>query len=64
MPAITTEPSSHPFRQFQYPTVPFDCHGNRIWRTAQALLDSEHVRRSVGQTAVPFGVWLLANIFS
>ena len=34
----------------------FDRHGNRIWRTAQALLDSEHVRRSVGETAVPFGV--------
>ncbi|HEY2551601.1 MAG TPA: tyrosine-type recombinase/integrase [Streptosporangiaceae bacterium] len=34
----------------------FDRHGNRIWRTAQALLDSEHVRRSVGEVAVPFGV--------
>jgi integrase len=34
----------------------FDRHGNRIWRDAQALLDSEHVRRSVGETAVPFGV--------
>jgi integrase len=34
----------------------FDRHGNRIWRTAQALLDSEHVRRSVGETAVPFGL--------
>ncbi len=34
----------------------FDRHGNRIWRHAQALLDSEHVRRSVGETAVPFGV--------
>ena len=33
----------------------FDRHGNRIWRTAQALLDSEHVRRSVGEVAVPFG---------
>jgi hypothetical protein len=29
---------------------------NRIWRQAQALLDSEHVRRSVGEVAVPFGV--------
>jgi hypothetical protein len=34
----------------------FDRHGNRIWRHAQALLDSEHVRRSVGEVAVPFGV--------
>ena len=34
----------------------FDRHGNRIWRTARALLDSEHVRRSVGEVAVPFGV--------
>ncbi len=34
----------------------FDRHGNRIWRTAQQLLDSEHVRRSVGEVAVPFGV--------
>jgi hypothetical protein len=34
----------------------FDRHGNRIWRDAQALLDSGHVRRSVGETAVPFGV--------
>lgn len=34
----------------------FDRHGNRIWRQAQALLDSEHVRRSVGEVAVPFGV--------
>jgi hypothetical protein len=34
----------------------FDRHGNRIWRTAQALLDSEHARRRVGEVAVPFGV--------
>lgn len=34
----------------------FDRHGNRVWRTARALLDSEHARRSVGETAVPFGV--------
>lgn len=34
----------------------FDRHGNRIWRQAQALLDSEHTRRSVGEVAVPFGV--------
>ena len=32
----------------------FDRHGNRIWRTAQQLLDSEHVRRSVGEIAGPF----------
>jgi integrase len=34
----------------------FDRHGNRVWRTAQALLDSELVRRRVGEVAVPFGV--------
>ena len=34
----------------------FDRHGNRIWRTAQTLLDSEHARRSIGEVAVPFGV--------
>lgn len=34
----------------------FDRHGNRIWRKAQALLDSEHARRAIGEVAVPFGV--------
>jgi len=34
----------------------FGRHGNRIWRQAQTLLDSEHVRRAVGEVAVPFGV--------
>ena len=34
----------------------FDRHGNRVWRQAQALLDSEHARRAVGEVAVPFGV--------
>lgn len=34
----------------------FDRHGNRIWRNAKALLDSEHVRRAVGEVAVPYGV--------
>lgn len=34
----------------------FDRNGNRVWRDAQALLDSEHVRRSIGQVAVPFGI--------
>ncbi len=34
----------------------FDRHGNRIWRAAQALLDSERARRAVGEVAVPFGV--------
>ncbi len=33
----------------------FDRHGNRIWRTAQTLLDSEHARLAVGEVAVPFG---------
>jgi len=34
----------------------FDRYGNRIWRQAQALLDSEHARRAIGEVAVPFGV--------
>ncbi|MGW4336377.1 tyrosine-type recombinase/integrase, partial [Rhodococcus koreensis] len=34
----------------------FDRHGNRIWRQAQALLDSGHARRAIGEVAVPFGV--------
>ncbi|MGA3220870.1 MAG: transposase [Acidimicrobiales bacterium] len=34
----------------------FDRHGNHIWREAQALLDSEHARRALGEVAVPFGV--------
>jgi integrase len=34
----------------------FDRHGNRIWRDAKALLDSEHARRVVGEVVVPFGV--------
>lgn len=34
----------------------FDRHGNRIWRTAQQLLDSERTRRAIGEVAVPFGV--------
>src|SRR5680860_1863835 len=34
----------------------FDRHGNRIWRTAQKLLDSEHTRRAIGEVAVPFGI--------
>lgn len=34
----------------------FDRHGKRIWRQAKALLDSEHVRRAVGEVAVPYGL--------
>jgi hypothetical protein len=34
----------------------FDRHGNRIWRHAQALLDSERLRRGVGEVAVPYGM--------
>jgi integrase len=34
----------------------FDRHGNRIWRQAQTLLDSEHTRRQIGEVVVPFGV--------
>jgi hypothetical protein len=34
----------------------FDRHGKRVWRQAQALLDSGHARRAIGETVVPFGV--------
>ncbi|MGH3547960.1 MAG: hypothetical protein ACRDQU_07555 [Pseudonocardiaceae bacterium] len=33
----------------------FDRHGDRIWRDARALLDSERVRYAVGEVAVPYG---------
>jgi integrase len=33
----------------------FDRHGNRTWRDARALLDSEHARYAVGSVAVPYG---------
>ena len=36
-------------------TLSFDRHGNRIWRDARALLDSEHARHAVGEVAVPYG---------
>jgi integrase len=36
-------------------SMQFDRHGNRIWRQAKAMLDSEHARRAVGEVAVPYG---------
>jgi integrase len=33
----------------------FDRHGNRIWRDARTLLDSERARSAVGEIAVPYG---------
>src|SRR5215470_20303576 len=33
----------------------FDRHGNRIWRQAAALLESEHARYAVGEVSVPYG---------
>src|SRR5450759_2307816 len=33
----------------------FDRHGNRVWREAAALLDSEHARHAAGEVAVPYG---------
>jgi hypothetical protein len=33
----------------------FDRHGNRIWRQAKALLDSERIRQGIAEVAVPFG---------
>lgn len=34
----------------------FDRHGNRTWSNAKRLLDSEHLRRAVGEVAVPYGM--------
>jgi hypothetical protein len=36
-------------------TLQFDRHGNRIWREAKALLDSEHTRLAAREVVVPFG---------
>lgn len=36
-------------------TMQFDRNGNRVWRDAQKLLDSERARRAVGEVAVPYG---------
>ncbi|MGW2051586.1 hypothetical protein ACWCPF_41570 [Streptomyces sp. NPDC001858] len=33
-----------------------DRNGTRVWRKAQSLLDSEHVRRAIGEVSVPHGV--------
>jgi len=35
--------------------VHFDRHGNRIWRDARMLLESERARHAVGEVAVPYG---------
>lgn len=40
----------------QVTAMQFDRHGNRIWREAKALLDSEHTRLAVGEVAVPYGI--------
>ncbi|MEN8650625.1 hypothetical protein ABCR94_30025 [Streptomyces sp. 21So2-11] len=34
----------------------FDRKGNRIWRQAETLLESEHARRGVGEVQVPYGL--------
>jgi integrase len=36
-------------------TMQFDRHGDRVWRQATAMLDSERLRRAVGEVAVPYG---------
>jgi len=33
----------------------FDRHGNRVWRQAATLLESEHARYALGEIAVPYG---------
>ncbi|WP_326763290.1 hypothetical protein OG978_47030 (plasmid) [Streptomyces sp. NBC_01591] len=37
-------------------SMQFDRNGNRVWRKAQALLDSEHARRAIGEVQVPYGL--------
>src|SRR5581483_3515846 len=39
----------------QVTRMQFDGHGQRIWRQASDLLDSEHARRAIGEVAVPYG---------
>ncbi|MHB8247201.1 MAG: transposase [Acidimicrobiales bacterium] len=39
----------------QVSALSFDRHGNRIWREAQRLLESEHARYAIGGVAVPYG---------
>ena len=36
-------------------SMQFDRHGDRIWRQTEALLDSEHTRRGVGEVATAYG---------
>jgi integrase len=36
-------------------TLSFDRHGNRIWRDARALMESERARHAIGEVAVPYG---------
>ncbi|GAB3950291.1 tyrosine-type recombinase/integrase [Streptomyces sparsus] len=36
----------------------FDRHGNRVWRKVQGLMESEHVRRAIGEVSVPYGICL------
>jgi hypothetical protein len=33
----------------------FDRHGNRVWREAEQILDSERLRNGLGEVAVPYG---------
>ncbi|WP_219729320.1 tyrosine-type recombinase/integrase [Streptomyces noursei] len=37
-------------------TLQFDRHGNRVWRQAKELLESEYARRAVGEVPAPYGV--------
>ncbi|WP_328841699.1 tyrosine-type recombinase/integrase [Streptomyces europaeiscabiei] len=37
-------------------TMQFDRNGNRVWRQAQLVLDSEHAQRSIGEVQVPYGL--------
>ena len=36
-------------------TLSFDRHGNRIWRDAHGLMESERARHAIGEVAVPYG---------
>jgi len=40
----------------QVSALSFDRHGDRVWRDARVLLESEHARYAIGEVAVPYGV--------
>src|SRR3954453_12255624 len=51
----TTSPRCWPTPVDTVTAHSFDRHGNRLWRDAHTLFDSEHARYAVGDVAVPYG---------